>query len=209
MTCGSFWVPSPWSSVQFSSVSQLCLTLCDPTDCSTPGFPVLTIFRNLLKLMSIESVMPSNHLILCHPLLLVPSTFPSIGVFFLRSQLFASGGQSIGALASASVLTMNIQGWFHLDCLVWSPYCPRDSQESFPAPQFKSISSLALSLLYGPTLTSIHNYWKNLRFDYLDFCRKWKTTNLKTCPSGGRWKRIQNRAGIQDPSQEVSLTHTL
>ena len=63
------------------SVAQLCLTLYDPTDCSTSGFPVLYISRNLLKLMSIESVMPPNHLILCHPLLLPPSIFPIIRVF--------------------------------------------------------------------------------------------------------------------------------
>ena len=59
---------------QFSSVAQLCLTLCDPMDYSMPGFPFITNFQSLLKLMSIESVMPSNHLILCHPLLL-PSIF--------------------------------------------------------------------------------------------------------------------------------------
>ena len=66
---------------------------------------------SLLKLMSIESVMPSNHLILCHPLLLLPSLFPSIRVF-LMSWLFTLGGQSIGA--SASILPMNIQDWFPL-----------------------------------------------------------------------------------------------
>ena len=64
------------------SVAQSCLTLCDPIDCSTPGFPDFTISRNLLKLISIESMMPSNHLILCHPLLLLPSIFPIIRVFF-------------------------------------------------------------------------------------------------------------------------------
>ena len=69
--------------------------------------------RSLLKLMSIESVMPSNHLILCCPLLLLPSIFPSIRVFPM-SQFFASSGQSIGAWASASVLPMNIQDWFPL-----------------------------------------------------------------------------------------------
>ena len=62
------------------SVTQSCPTLCDPMGCSTPRFPVLTVSQNLLKLMSIESVMPSNHLILCRPLLL-PSIFPSIRVF--------------------------------------------------------------------------------------------------------------------------------
>ena len=75
------------SSVQFSSVTQLCLTLCEPMDCSTPGLPVLTNSQSLLKLTSIESVMPSNHLILCHPLLLPPSIFPSIKVFSNESVL--------------------------------------------------------------------------------------------------------------------------
>ena len=66
---------------QFSSVAQSCLTLCDPTDCSTPGFPVHHQLLSLLKLMSIESVMPSNHCICCCPLLLLPSIFPNIRVF--------------------------------------------------------------------------------------------------------------------------------
>ena len=72
--------------IQFSSVAQSCPTLCDPMDCSMPGFPVLYYLPELLKLMSIELVMPSNHLILCRPLLLLPSIFPSIRVF---SRLFA------------------------------------------------------------------------------------------------------------------------
>ena len=63
------------------SVTGSCSTLCDPMDCSTPGFPVLRISRSLLKLVSTESVMPSNHVTLCHPLLLLPSIFPSIRVF--------------------------------------------------------------------------------------------------------------------------------
>ena len=63
-------------------VTQSCLTLCHPMDCSMPGFPVLHHLLELLKLMSIESVMPSKHLILCHPLLLLPSVLPSIRIFF-------------------------------------------------------------------------------------------------------------------------------
>ena len=63
------------------SVTQSCLTLCDPMDCSTPGSPSINNSQSLLKLMSVESVMPSNHLILCRPLLLPPSIFPSIRVF--------------------------------------------------------------------------------------------------------------------------------
>ena len=70
-----------------SSVAQSCLTLCNSMDCSTSGFPVITNSRSLLKLMSIESVMPSIHLILCHPLLLLPSIFPSIRVFSNESVL--------------------------------------------------------------------------------------------------------------------------
>ena len=67
--------------VSCCSVAQSCPTLCDPMDCSTPGFPVLTTSQSLLKLMSTEPVMPSNHLILCRPLLLLPSIFPSIRIF--------------------------------------------------------------------------------------------------------------------------------
>ena len=72
---------------QFSSVAQSCLTLCDPMDCSTPGFPVYHQPPKLLKLMSITLVMPSSHLILCHPLLLLPSIFPSIRIFSDESVL--------------------------------------------------------------------------------------------------------------------------
>ena len=71
------------NSIQFSSVAQSCLTLCNPVDCSTPGLPVITNSRSLPKLMSIESVMPSSHLILCHSLLL-PSIFPSESVLCIR-----------------------------------------------------------------------------------------------------------------------------
>ena len=97
-----------------------------------------------------------------------PQSFLASGSFPM-SRLFTSGGQSIGTSASASVLWMNFQGRFPLgNWLVWSPFCPRNSQESSPASQFKSFSSWVLSLLYGPTLTSIHDYWKNHGFDYMD-----------------------------------------
>ena len=75
-----------------------------------------TIFWSLLKFMSIESVMPTDHLMLCCPFLLLPSIFPSIRAFSV-SKLFTSGGQSIGVSASTSVLSMNIKGWF---CLGWT-----------------------------------------------------------------------------------------
>ena len=93
------------------SVTKSCPTLWDPMDWSMPGFLSFTISWSLLKLMFIESVMPSSHLILCHPLLLLPLSFPASGSFPM-SQLFTSGGQSIGA--SASILPNNIQGWFPL-----------------------------------------------------------------------------------------------
>ena len=81
------------------------------------------------------------------PFFSCPQYFPELGSFTM-SWLFSSGGQNIGTSASASVLPMNIQGWFPLGLTVWSPCSPRDSQESYPEPQFESISSLALSLLY-------------------------------------------------------------
>ena len=130
-----------------------------------------TISQSLLKLMSIESVMPSNHLILCHLLLLLPCIFPSIRVFSERvSQLFVSGGPSTGASASASVLPMNIQDQFPLGFTGLILLLSKDSQESSTTPQFESINSSVLSLLYGPTLTSIHDYGKNHSFDYTDLC---------------------------------------
>ena len=119
----------------------------------------ITSFQSLLKLMSIQSVMMSNHLILCHPLLLLPSIFPNLRVFS-SGQFFTSGGQSIGVSTSGAVLPMNIQGWFPLGWTGWIYLCPRDSQESSPTPQFKSINSSALSFLYSPAVTSIHDYWK-------------------------------------------------
>ena len=93
-----------------------------------------------------------------------PQSFPASGSFQM-SQPFPSGGQSIGVSASTSVLPMSIQDWLPLDGLVGSPCSPRDSQESSPTPQFKSINSSVLSFLYDPTLTSIHDYWKNHSFD--------------------------------------------
>ena len=148
---------SPWSykeSVQFSSVAQSCPTLYDPQTTACQASLSITISWSLPKLMSIESVMPSNHLILCCPLLLPPSIFPSIRM----SQFFAWGGQRTGVSASASVLPMNTQDWSPLGWTVGSLCSPKDSQESSPTPQFKNINSSSLSPLYNPTLTSIHDY---------------------------------------------------
>ena len=125
----------------------------------------ITNSRNLLKLMSIKSVMPSNHLIHCCPLLLLPLIFPSIKVFSSKSVLRIrwpkcwSFSFSISPSKEYSGLISSRMDW------VGSPCSPRDSQESSPTPQFKSINSLVLSFLYGPTLTSIHDYWKIYSFD--------------------------------------------
>ena len=89
---------------------------------------------------------------------------------FPMSRLSASGGQSIGSLASTSVLPMNIQDWFPLGLTGLISCCPEDSQESSPTPQFKSVNFSVLSFLYGPALTSIHDYWRSHSFDYTDLC---------------------------------------
>ena len=93
-----------------------------------------------------------------------PQSFPASGSFPM-SQLFAWGGQSIGVSASTSVLPMNTQDWSPLGWTGWMSLHSRDSEESSPTPQFKSINSSELSFLYSPTLTSIHDCWKNHSLD--------------------------------------------
>ena len=106
------------TSVQFSSVQLLSRVwlFATPWTAARQASPSITNSRSSPKPMSIELVMPSNHLILCHPFLLLPSIFPSIRVFSNES---ASGGQSIGVSASASVLPMKIQDWFPLGWTGW------------------------------------------------------------------------------------------
>ena len=126
----------------------------------------ITNCQSLQKLMPIESVMPSNHLILCHPLLLLPSFFASIRVFSKKSFLhirwpkYWSFSFSISPSSEYSGLISFRMDWFY--------FLPAQGtlQESSPTPQFKSNnSSSALRLLYGPTFTSIHDHWKNHSFD--------------------------------------------
>ena len=129
--------------------------LYDPMDCSMPGFPV---HHQLPR--DCSNSCPSSWW--SHPTIsssVVPfssclQSFPA-SESFQMSQFFASGDQSIGFSTSASVLPMNIQDWFPLDGLVGSPCSPRDSQESFPTPQFRSFNSLALSFLYSPNIWNI------------------------------------------------------
>ena len=93
-----------------------------------------------------------------------PKSFPA-SESFPMSQLLASGGQSFGVSSSASVLPVNIQDWFPLGWTGWTFLQSKESQESSPTPQLKSINSSAPSFLYGPILTSIHDYWRKHGFD--------------------------------------------
>ena len=126
----------------------------------------ITNSRSLLKLMSIELVMRSNHLILCRPLLLPPSIFPSIRVFPNESVLHVRWPKywSLSFSVSPSKVYLELIS-FRIDWFDLLAVQGTDSQESSPTPQFKSINSLVLSFLYSPTLTSIHDYWKNHSFD--------------------------------------------
>ena len=151
-------------SPQFSSVAQSYLTVWDPMNCSTSGLPVHHQLPELLKLMSIESVMPSNHLILCCPLLLLPSTFPASGSGM--SQLFASGGQSIGATASTSVLPMNIQDWFSLGWTGWISLQSKGLSRVFSNTTVQKHQFFGSQLSsQSNSLTSTHDYWKNHSLD--------------------------------------------
>ena len=154
------------------SLSRVRLFATPWTACSTPGFPVFHSLWSLLRLMSIESMMPSIQP--SHPLSTPsPSALnlsqhrvfynePALPVRWPKYRRFSfsiSPSNEYSGLISFSI------GFF--DLLAY----PRDSQESSPTPQFESINFSALSLFYGPTLTSIHDYWKNHSFDYMDFCQ--------------------------------------
>ena len=159
---------------QFSLVAQSCPTVYDSMKCSTQASLSITNFWSSPKLMSTESVMPSlitesvmpsNHLILCHPLLLLPSTFPSIRVVSNESALRIRWPKYWSFSFNISPSNEHPGLIILSDGLVRSPHSPKDSQESSPTPQFKSINSLVLNFLYSPTLTSIHDHWKNHSLD--------------------------------------------
>ena len=122
----------------------------------------ITSSRRLLKFMSIESIMPSNHLMLYHPLLLLPSIFPSIRVFSSESVLCIRWPKYWSFSISPSNEHPGLIS-FRMDWL--DLLAVQGTQESSPAPQFKSINSLLLSFVHSPTLTSIHDYWKNRSLD--------------------------------------------
>ena len=149
----------------FSSVTQSCPAICDTMDCSMPGCPVFHHLLSLLKFMSTELGMPSNHLVLCYPLLLLPSIFPSNRIFSteltlcIRWPKYWSFSFSISPSNEYSGLIS-----FRMD---WVDFCwsSRDSQESSPTPQFKNINSsgffiVQLSHLYMTTgKTILWLYW--------------------------------------------------
>ena len=135
---------------QIRSVTQLCPTLCNPMDCSMPGFPVYHQLLELLKLMSFESVIPSNHLILCHPLLLLPFIFPSIRVFSSESALGIRwpGSWSFSFSISHSDVTtssLSILCQWHLVCLYVFGYCEQCCSEHWVHASFQESHSVLMS----------------------------------------------------------------
>ena len=155
----NYIVNSLVSSVLFSSIIQFCPTL-PPHGLQHTSLPCpFSNFRSLLKLMSIELVMPSNHLILCCLLFLLPSIFPSIRVFSSGLVLHTRWPKYwISALAS--VLPMNIQDWCPLGWTDWISLQSKGLSRVFSNTTVQSINSLVPSFLYSPTLTSRHDYWK-------------------------------------------------
>ena len=157
-------------SVQFSSVTWSCLTLCDPMNRSTPGLPV---HHKLLEFTQTHAHRVSDAIQPSHPL---SSPSPPAPNPSWHQGLFQWVNSSHEV---AKVLELQLQRqpfqWtprtdLLSDELVGSSCSPRDSQASSPTPQFKSISSLALSFLHSPTLTSIHDHWKNHSLDQTDLC---------------------------------------
>ena len=134
-----------------------------------------TISLSLLKLMSIESVMPFNHLILCHPLLLLTSIFPSIRVFSHESALRIRWPK-YWSFSFSIILSNEYLGLISFKITCWA----KGFQESTPAPQFESINSFMLCLLYVPTLTSVRDYWKDYSLEYKDLCCKVMSVLLNT-----------------------------
>ena len=118
-----------------------------------------TISQSSIKLMSIESMMPSNHLILCHPLFLLPSVFRGIRVFSRESALHIRWSK-YWSFSLTIILPMNIQGWFPLGLTGLISFLSKGLSRVFSNTTIQKHQFLVLSLLYGPTLTSVHDYWK-------------------------------------------------
>ena len=163
------WIGNGAESLHFSSVAQSCLTLWDPMDCSTPGFPV---HQQLPELAQTHPSSQWYHLTISSSVVPFSSclqSFPAPGSFPM-SWLFTSDGQSTGALASASVIPMSIQGWFKIDWFDLLAF--QETLKSLLQHQLESISFSVLCLLYCLALTSVHDYWKDHRLDYMDLCQQ-------------------------------------
>ena len=152
-------------NIQFSSITQLCPTLCDPMNCSTPGLPVhhqLLEFTQTHVHQVGDAIQPFHPLLSPSPPPPNPSQHQSLFQWVNSSHEVAKVS---GVSASASFLPKNTQDWSPLEWTGWISLQSWDYQESSPTPQFKSINSSALSFLYSPTLTSIHDHWKNRSLD--------------------------------------------
>ena len=151
--------------LEFSSVTQSCLTLCDPMDCSMPGFPV---YQQLLELAQTHVHQVSNAIQPSHPL---SSPSPPTLNLSLNQGLFkwVNFLHQVAEVLEFQLQHQSFQWIFRTDFLLeltcWISLMSKDSQESSPTPQFKSINSLALSFLYSLTLTSIHDHWKKHSLD--------------------------------------------
>ena len=146
-------------------VAKLCLTLCDPMDCSTPGFPVFHYLLELLKLMSIKMVMPSNRLILCPPLLLLPSVFPSIRVFSNELVLRIRWPKHWSFSFSSSPPN-EYSGWFPLGLTGLIFLQSQGLSRVLSNTTVWKHQFCGAQPSYGPTLTFVHDYWKHHSFDY-------------------------------------------
>ena len=124
-----------------------------------------TISQNFFKLVSSESLVPSSHLSLCHPFSSRPQSFPVSAFYFFSESALRIRWPKQWSFSFNIRPSNEHPGLIFQDGLVGSPCSLRDSQEYSPTPQFKSINSSVLSFLFSPTLTSIHDYWKNHSFD--------------------------------------------
>ena len=157
--------------IQFSSVTQLCLPLCNPMDCSMPGFPV---YHQLLELAhthvpwvgdAIQTILSSISPFSCL------QSFPASGSFPM-SQFFPSGGQNTGASFSVSFSPSNEYSGLISFRIDWFDILAvQGTLKSLLSTTEQSISSLVFSFVYGPTLTTIYDYQKNQSFDYTDLYR--------------------------------------
>ena len=140
-----------------------------PGTAAFQAFLSLTISWSLLKLISTESAIPSNHLTHCCSLLFLPSIFPNIRVFSSESALHISWPKYWSFTFSISPSNKYSRlNFLELTSLI--SLQSKGLSESSPAPQFESINSSVLSILYSPALTSEHDYWKNHSFDFTDLC---------------------------------------